>query len=194
MVHILKIRAMRKIIAAINMTLDGHCDHTAIEPDEEIHRHYQELLESGGAILYGRKTYELMEFWRTLLDTPSEDQSMNDFAVAIDRIPKVVFSETLEQVDWKTATLAKRDLSEVVHEFKQSKDEGCGDVYVGSRSLIIQLLDLNLIDEFQLCVHPVLAGGGLPLFENLTERKVMKLSKTKNFAGGAVILYYVPVE
>jgi len=75
---------MRKLIAAINTTLDGICDHTAGLPDEEIHQHYTELLGQGGAILYGRTTYQLMEFWRTLLENPSEEKSMNDFATAID--------------------------------------------------------------------------------------------------------------
>src|SRR5690242_18802658 len=94
--------SMRKIVAAINMTLDGFCDHTAGLPDEEIHQHYTELLSQGDAILYGRITYHLMEFWRTILENPSEEKSMNDFALAIDRIPKIVFSHTLNHVDWKT--------------------------------------------------------------------------------------------
>ena len=78
---------MRKLIAAINMTLDGFCDHTAGLPDEGIHQHYTELLGQGDAILYGRTTYQLMEFWRTFLENPSEEKSMNDFAIAIDNIP-----------------------------------------------------------------------------------------------------------
>ena len=103
---------MRKLIAAINMTLDGFCDHTAGVPDEEIHQHYTELLGQGDEILYGRITYQLMEFWRTFLENPSEEKSMNDFALAIDKIPKIVFSHTLNNVDWKSATIAKRDLND----------------------------------------------------------------------------------
>ncbi len=70
---------MRKVIGAINMTLDGFCDHTAISPDEEIHDHYTKLMREGGEILYGRITYELMEFWKTILENPSDEKSMNDF-------------------------------------------------------------------------------------------------------------------
>ena len=92
---------MRKVIAAINMTIDGFCDHTAGIPDEEIHQHYTELLGRGDVILYGRITYQLMEFWRTLLENPSEEKSMNDFAMAIDRIPKIVFSHTLKTLNGK---------------------------------------------------------------------------------------------
>ena len=75
---------MRKVVAAINMTLDGVFDHTAGLPDAEIHQHYTELLGKAGVILYGRKTYQLMEFWRSVMENPSEEKSMNDFASAID--------------------------------------------------------------------------------------------------------------
>jgi dihydrofolate reductase len=180
---------MRKIIAAFNMTLDGICDHTAGIPDEEIHQHYTELLGQADTILYGRTTYQLMEFWRTLLEDPSEEKSMNDFAMAINKIPKIVFSHTMKNVEWKSATVAKRDLKEEVLELRKQPGK---DILVGSRSLIIQLMKLNLIDELQLCIYPVVAGHGLPLFENINDRIILKLIKTKLFSGGAVILYYEP--
>ena len=180
---------MRKIVAAINMTLDGFCDHTAIVPDEEIHKHYTVLLNSAGAILYGRITYGLMEFWQTLLKNPSGEKSMDDFAIAIDKIEKIVFSHTLKNVEWDSAKLASRPLDEEVLNLKQQPGK---NIFVGSRSLIIQLMKLNLIDEYQICVHPVVAGKGLPLFENMHERTILKRSNTKTFTGGAVILYYEP--
>jgi len=183
---------MRKLIAAINMTIDGFCDHTAGIPDDEIHQHYADLLSNADTILYGRITYQLMEYWRTLLENPSDEKTMNDFAIAIDKIPKIVFSHTLKNVEWKSAKLANRDLEEVVLELKQSSQNGSKDIFVGSRSLIIQLMKLNLIDEYQLCVHPVIVGTGLPLFENINDRTILKLIKTKTFSGGAVILYYEP--
>lgn len=173
------------------MTLDGFCDHTAGIIDEEIHRHYQELLNDGDVILYGRITYQLMEFWRTLLENPSEEKTMNDFALAIDKIQKIVFSNTLKNVDWNSAKLAEKDLKQTVLELKQRSGK---DIFVGSRSLIIQLMNLNLIDELQLCVHPVIEGNGLPLFENITDRTVLKLMKTKDFSGGQIILYYEPTK
>ena len=182
---------MRKLIAAINMTLDGFCDHTAGLPDEEIHQHYTELLRQADLILYGRTTYQLMEFWRTLLENPSEEKSMNDFAVAIDKIPKIVFSHTLKDVEWDSAELSNKSLEEKVLELKRQPG---GDVLVGSRSLIVQLMKLNLIDEYQLCVHPVVAGSGLPLFENINDRTILKLIKTKTFSGGAVTLSYEPTN
>ena len=179
------------------MTLDGILDHTAGIPDDEIHQHYADLLRNAGTILYGRITYQLMEYWRTLLDTPSDEKSMNDFAIAIDKIPKIVFSRTLKNVDWKTAKLANRDIEKEVLELKQGSEasggSGSNDILVGSRSLIIQLMKLNLLDEFQLCIHPVIAGAGSLLFETITDRTVLKLIKTKTFSGGAVTLYYEPI-
>jgi len=171
------------------MTMDGFCDHTAGIPDEEVHQHYTELLGQGDAILYGRTTYQLMEFWRTLLEKPSEEKAMNDFAAAIDRIPKIVFSRTIKDVEWKSATIAKRELKDEVLKLKQQPGK---DIFVGSRSLIIQLLKFGLLDEFQICIHPVVAGSGLPLFENITDRIAFKLDRNKAFKGGAVVLYYQP--
>src|SRR6187455_3034523 len=158
---------MRKVIAAINMTLDGFCDHTAGLPDEEIHQHYADLLDNADVVLYGRITYQLMQYWQTLIKNPSGERSMDDFAMAIDKIPKIVFSHNLKNTGWDSAKLANQPIEEMVIELKQQPG---GDIFVGSRSLIIQLMEHNLIDEYQLCVHPVVAGGGLPLFENINNR------------------------
>ena len=171
--------------------MTGFCDHTAGIPDDEIHQHYADLLSNADTILYGRITYQLMEYWRTLLENPSDEKSMNDFAIAIDKIPKIVFSHTLKNVEWESAKLANRDIEEEVLELKQQSGK---DILVGSRSLIIQLMKLNLLDEYQLCIHPVIAGTGLPLFENIKDRTVLKLIKTKTFSGGAVTLYYEPTN
>ena len=182
---------MRKVIAAINMTLDGFCDHTAGIPDEEIHQHYTDMLNNGGVILYGRITYQLMQFWQTLIKNPSGEKTMDDFAIAIDKIPKIVFSHTLKNTEWDSARLSDQAIEEEVLELKQQSGK---DILVGSRSLIIQLMKLNLIDEYQLCVHSVVAGSGLPLFENINDRTILKLIKTKTFSGGAVTLYYEPTN
>lgn len=182
---------MRKLVAAINMTLDGFCDHTAIIPDEEIHQHYEDLINNADTILYGRITYQLMEYWKALAKNPSGQKSMDDFAKAIDKIPKIVFSLTLKNLEWKTAKLADRDLNEEVLNLKKQSGK---DILVGSRSLIIQLMKLNLVDEFQLCIHPVVAGSGLTLFENINDRITFKLLRTKSFDGGAVMLYYKPTK
>lgn len=181
---------MRKVIAAINMTLDGFCDHTAgFFADEELHNHYSDLLNNTGVLLYGRTTYQLMQFWQTLLENPSDEKSMNDFAVSIDKVEKLVFSNTLKNTGWDTAKLANRTLDEEVLELKQKSGK---DIFIGSRSLIIQLLKSNLIDEFQICIHPVIEGQGLPLFDQINDRIFFKLLKTKSLTSGATVFYYVP--
>lgn len=128
---------------------------------------------------------------------------MDDFAVVIDKIPKIVFSHTLKKLDpiaigWESTKLANQGLEEEVLALKKSLPasggSGSKDILVGSRSLIMQLLKLNLIDEFQLCVHPVVAGSGLPLFEPLNDRTAFKLINTKTFKGGAVVVYYEPTK
>ncbi|MBM9548706.1 dihydrofolate reductase family protein [Leptospira sp. 201903074] len=180
---------MKKIIAAINMTLNGNCDHNAGIPDEEIHYHYADLLNTAEVILYGRITYQLMQFWQSLLKNPSGEKSMDDFAVAIDKIQKIVFSNTLKETGWDSAKLSTKPIEEKILELKKQSGK---DIFVGSRSLIIQLIKLNLIDELQLCIHPVIAESGLQLFENLNIKTDLKLIKTKVFKNGAVILYYKP--
>jgi dihydrofolate reductase len=182
---------MRKLIAAINMTIDGFCDHTSGIPDEEIHQHYADLLSNADAVLYGRITYQLMQYWQNMVKNPSGEKSMDDFANAMDKIPKIVFSRTLKNTEWESAKLVNRDIEDEVLELKNQSGK---DIFVGSRSLILQLMELNLIDEYQLCVHPVIAGSGLTLFENINFRTIFKLIKTKTFSGGAIMLYYEPVQ
>lgn len=179
---------MRKLIAAINMSIDGYCDHTAGVPDEEIHNHYTQLLRSADTILYGRTTYQLMEdYWPTLVANPSGEKSMDDFAAAIDDIEKVVFSHTLNDVTWRNTRLATQTLKDEVLQLKQQTGR---DFFVGSPGLISQCTNLNLIDEYQLCVHPVVAGSGMRLFKNVDEMFRLKLLNTKVFGSGAVIHYY----
>lgn len=178
---------MGKLIAAINMTLDGFCDHTAVAPDGEVHQYYGDLLRSADIALYGRTTYELMEYWKTVVENPTGEKATDDFAVAMDRIPKVVFSRTLKSVDWESARIATRGLEEEVLALRQEPEK---NILVGSRSLIISLINLGLVDELQFMVHPVLAGKGLPLFEMITDRKILKLVNTRTFVSGAVMLYY----
>jgi len=182
---------MRKVIGAINMTLDGFCDHTAGIADEELHQHYAELLGSAGVILYGRITYQLMQFWQTLIKNPSGEKSMDDFAIAIDKIPKIVFSHTLKNTEWDSAKWSNQPIEKEVFDLKQQPGK---NILVGSRSLIIQLMNLDLIDEFQICIHPVIEGKGLPLFDKIKDRIIYKLVKTKTLGSGAIVLYYEPKQ
>ena len=186
---------MRKLIAAINMSLDGFCDHTAMIADDEIHQHYNELLSNAGTLIYGRITYQLMEsYWPSVVKNPTGNKPIDEFAVLIDNISKIVFSRTLKHADWKNTKLKKEVIKEEVLELKQSGNGGSKNILVGSPGLIVALTQLDLIDEYQLAVQPIVLGSGLPLFKNVKDRVNLKLLKTKTFSCGAVALYYEPTK
>ncbi|MGD9631546.1 MAG: dihydrofolate reductase family protein [Pyrinomonadaceae bacterium] len=182
---------MAKIVAAMNMTIDGFCDHTSMIADDEIHQHYTELLRESGAVIYGRKTYQLMEYWRPFVADPTGNPATDDFAVVMDNIPKIVFSRTLKELDWPTARLATRELEVEVLELRQQEGK---PALVGSPGLIAELTRLRQIDEYQLSVQPTVIGNGLQLFRDIKDRVDLKLSKTKTFDCGAVTLYYEPTK
>ncbi|WP_379968033.1 dihydrofolate reductase family protein [Epilithonimonas sp. UC225_85] len=182
---------MTKVIAAFNMTLDGVCDHTAGIADEGLHQHYADLIDQADVILYGRTTYQLMQFWQELVEKPSGEKSMDEFARSIDKIPKLVFSTTLKDTGWDSAKLAGKSLVDEVLQLKQQSEK---DILIGSRSLIIQLLNSHLIDEFQICIHPVIEGKGLKLFDEIKDRITLKLIKTKLLNSGAAVFYYEPTR
>jgi dihydrofolate reductase len=186
---------MRKLIAAMNMSLDGFCNHETMIADDEIHQHYNELLSNAGTLIYGRITYQLMEsYWPSVVKNPTGNKPMDEFAVLIDNISKIVYSRTLQHVDWKNTTLKKEVIQEEILELKQSRPasggSGSKNIVVGSPGLIVALSQLNLIDEYQLGVQPTVLGSGLPLFKNIRDRIDLILLKTKTFGCGAVMLYY----
>jgi len=172
----------------MNMTLDGYCNHTAMVVTDEFMEHYNEQMQDTGAIIYGRITYQLMEeYWPLLVKTPGDNKPANDFAVLMDNVPKLVFSRTLKNVTWKSATLTHGDLYEEVLKLKQQPGK---DLFVGSPSLIAQLMQYDLIDEYRLAIHPVVLGSGLVLFKNIEHRVGLRLVKTKTFSSGVVVVYY----
>jgi dihydrofolate reductase len=186
---------MGKLISSINVTLDGFCDHTAVIADEELHQNANELLKSADTVIFGRVTYQLMErSWPPIVKNPTGMQSVDEFAVLIDNIPKIVFSNTLKNVEWKNTRLAKEPIKEEVSKLKQSRNSGSKNILVGSPSIIITLMNLGLIDEYQFCVQPIVLGSGLPLFKNSKDRIDLKLSETRTLGSGAVTLYYEPIK
>ncbi len=183
---------MRKLIAAINMTLDGYCDHTAGIANDETHEHYSELLRNAGALLYGRITYQMMEsYWPDVVKNPTGNKPTDEFAVLMDNIEKIVFSRTLKSVSWKKSTL-KNEINK--EEILKLKEQAGKDIFAGSPSLIVALTQLGLIDEYQLAIHPVILGSGLTLFKNMRDKIDLKLLKIKPFDCGVVIHYYEPVK
>ncbi len=176
-----------RIVAAMNMTLDAYCDHTSGFPDAELHDHYAELLASAEVILYGRKTYELMTFWQGLVDEPSGEPSMDAFAKVMDRCPKLVFSRSMKSTTWQSARIAQESLEAEVQRLRSTPG---GNAYVGSPGLIAQLTELDLFDEYRICIHRMIAGGGLRLFPELPSPRTLQLTDLKRFQDGAVVLCY----
>ena len=181
---------MAELIFLNGNKLSHYCSF--ILPDEEIHQHYNELLSNADTLIYGRITYQLMEsYWPSIVKDPTGNKPEDEFAVLIDNISKIVFSRTLKNVDWKNTKLKKEVVKEEALELKQQAGK---NILVGSPSLIVALTQLDLIDEYQLCVQPIILGRGLTLFKNVKNRINLKLLKTKPFGSGAVTLYYEPAK
>ena len=180
---------MRPLRYSINVTLDGCCDHRAILPDEELHRHAVENLNQADALLFGRVSYEMMEAgWRQPVQAGARPAWMEPFARTIDAAKKYVVSSTLDRVDWN-AELVRGDLGKAVQQLKRESGKGLG---VGGVTLPLALAELGLIDEYEFVVHPRLVGHGPTLFTGLSKRIDLKLVSRLEFASGAVAMRYEP--
>jgi len=180
---------MRPLRYSINVTLDGCCDHRAIIPDEDLHRHAVENLERADALLFGRVTYEMMEAaWRRPARTEAWPDWMKPFGQTIDAAKKYVVSSSLERVDWN-AELLRGDLEKAVAQLKRESGKG---LLVGGVKLPLALAELGLIDEYELVVHPRLAGHGPTLFAGLSKYVDLKLVGRLEFGSGAVAMRYEP--
>jgi dihydrofolate reductase len=178
---------MRPLRYSINVTLDGCCDHRAINPDEDLHRHATEILAQADALLFGRVTYEMMEQgWRAPMDEMPD--WMQPFARTINAAKKYVVSSTLDRVDWN-AELVRGDLGKAVQQLKRESGKG---LFVGGVKLPLALAELGLIDEYEFVVHPRLAGHGPTLFAGLSKRIDLKLVSRLEFGSGAVAMRYEP--
>jgi dihydrofolate reductase len=183
---------MRPLRYAINVTLDGCCDHRAGSTDEELHRYWAEKLAEADALVFGRVTYEMMESAWRLPATGEMPAGMTEwtkpFARAIDAAKKYVVSSTLERVDWNAEQL-QGDLGEAVERLKREPGRG---IFVGGVTLPLALAELGLIDEYEFVVHPRIAGHGPTLFAGLSKYVDLKLVSRREFGSGAVALRYVP--
>jgi dihydrofolate reductase len=174
---------MRPLRYFINVTLDGCCDHRAMIPDEDLHRYAVESIANADALLYGRVTYEMMEAaWR--LPSKERPEWMEPIARTINAAKKYVVSSTLDRVDWN-AELVRGDLGKAVQQLKQSKG-----LLVGGVKLPLALAELGLIDQYEIVVHPRLAGHGPTLFAGLPKHIDLKLVSQQEFGSGAVVMRY----
>ncbi|MFG2788713.1 dihydrofolate reductase family protein [Streptomyces sp. NPDC048419] len=185
---------MSKIVLMMNISLDGFVegpDHDISwhSVDEEIHQHFNDVIRRYGALLSGRRTYELMAgYWPTADADPNISAVGAAFAGIWRTIPKVVYSRTLERADWN-ATVVR---SVVPEEVRALKERSYGDLGLGGAGIAAEFLRLGLVDEYRIYVHPVLVGHGTRLFPEADIDASLRLAESRTFGNGVEYLHYVP--
>lgn len=183
---------MGRLILQMNVTLDGCCDHTQVIADEELHQYSEDMMDQSDGLLFGRAIYQLMESaWPAIASSGDGPQFLVDFALKLDRKPKYVFSRTLDQVTWQNSFLLKGPVSE---EVPRLLAEGKSLLVNGGPGLGSTLAQLGLVDEYHFLVQPIVAGRGPQLLGGVRDRLNLKLTETKPFGSGAVLLRYTPVR
>jgi dihydrofolate reductase len=181
---------MRNVIFAINITLDGCCDHTKMTGNEEIHEYFTDLMRDVDLLVFGRKTYQLMvPYWPDIAKSQSETKATNEFAQTFDSINKIVFSQSLDSAEGNTRIVRTNLRDEIV---KLKKEQG-KNILIGGVDIPSQLIELGLVDEYRFVVQPIIAGEGRRLSEGITlpERLQLKLVESKIFKSGCVALRYL---
>jgi dihydrofolate reductase len=182
---------MRKLVFAINTTLDGCVDHTKQFVDEEQLNYFTQLTREGDLQVFGRKTYQLMvPYWPEVLKDQSATKADTEFARAFVSIKKVVFSRSLDSVEDRNTRIVRSNLRDEILKLKQEQGK---NILVGGVDIPSQLMELGLVDEFRFVVGPIIAGAGRRLLEgvSLPERLQLKLVESKFFKSGCVALHYV---
>jgi dihydrofolate reductase len=183
---------MKSVIFAINVTLDGCCDHTKQLADDETHEYFAQLLGDVDLLVFGRKTYELMvPFWPDVAKAQSMTKAENEFARTFDSINKVVFSRTLAGVEDSNTRIVRASLHDEILKLKR---EGQGKhILVGGVSVPSQMIQLGLVDEYRFVISPIIVGEGRRLLEgvSLRERFQLKLVESRMFKSGSVALRYL---
>jgi len=160
----------------------------AHKKDPEWQAFVSENASGGGRLLFGRVTYDLLaSFW----PTPFAAQSNPIVVERMNSLPKIVFSRTLDKASWNNTTLVKGELTTEVQKLK--REPGPNMTIMGSGSIVAQLADAGLIDEYQIVVSPLVLGNGRTLFEGVKKKLPMKLTKSRAFGNGNVVLCYEPM-
>ncbi|QDN80186.1 dihydrofolate reductase [Streptomyces sp. S1A1-7] len=183
---------MRRIVLMMSVSLDGFIEGPNREigwhrVDAELHQHFNEEIRKLGGLLEGRVTHELMAgFWPSADQDPDSTDEVAEFAGIWRDIPKYVYSRTLERADWNTTIV--RDV--VPDEVRALKEQPGGDLGLGGADLTAAFLRHDLVDEFRVYVHPVLIGGGKPLFPESHTPTGLRFAESRAFGNGVVLLRY----
>jgi dihydrofolate reductase len=187
---------MGRLVYLMNVSLDGFVetpDHSLdwTNVDEEVHRWFSDRVREAGALVYGRRLYEVMAaYWPTAESDPTATDYMLEFARVWNPKPKIVFSSTLPEVDWNSRLVR----GDPVEELSRVRDEFQGDLEIGGPTLARTFVERGLIDRYDLVVHPVVLGAGTPFFPKLDSPLRLRLVATHTFANGAVHLGYEPIR
>jgi len=182
---------MRNVIFAINITLDGCCDHTKQFADDETHEYFTHLMRDVDLQVFGRKTYQLMvPFWPEVARSQSMTKAENEFAKTFASINKIVFSRSLDGAEDENTRIVRGNLRDEILKLKQEQGK---NILVGGVSVPSQLIELGLVDEYRFVVGPIVAGEGRRLLEgvSLPESLQLKFVESKIFKSGCVALRYL---
>lgn len=183
---------MRKLIYAINLTIDGCCDHTKVTANDAMLEYFTGLTHEMGLLLFGRITYELMvPYWPDIARNPAgQTQADIDYAKAFDSMDKIVFSRSLDKVEDDKTRIVRKDPRDEILRLKQGPG---GNMLIGGVGLSSELIRLGLVDEYYFVVHPVIAGEGRRLLEGvaLPERLALRLVDSKIVGPGSAALHYL---
>ncbi|HTT20184.1 MAG TPA: dihydrofolate reductase family protein [Candidatus Sulfotelmatobacter sp.] len=182
---------MRNVIFAINITVDGCCDHTKQVADDETHEYFTDLLREVDLLVFGRKTYQLMvPFWPEVAKNGSMTKASNEFARTFDSMHKIVFSRSLDSAEDRNTRIVRTSLRDEILNLKREQGK---NILVGGVSIPSQLIELGLVDEYRFVIGPIVAGEGRRLLEgvSLRERSQLKLVESKILKSGCVALRYL---
>jgi dihydrofolate reductase len=185
---------MRKIVLFLHQSLDGYCATLEggldwVPYNEGFEKYAEQVVQTVGVQLYGRKTYEMMKsYWPTVLNDAAASQHEREHAAWIEDIEKIVFSTTLQDAGWNNTRVIGTNVEEEVKKLKEG--EGKDLVIFGSPTLARSLMEMNLIDEFRFTVSPVILGSGITFIRSIEKRVNLELVSTEQIAGGIVTLHY----
>ena len=182
---------MRNVIFAINITLDGCCDHTKVIGDDETLEYFANLMREVDLQVFGRKTYQLMvPYWPDVAKSQSETEASKEFARAFDSVQKIVFSRSLDSAEDDNTRIVRTDLHDEILKLKREQGK---NILVGGVSIPSQLIELGLVDEYRFVVSPIIAGEGRRLLEgvSLPEKLQLQLVESTILKSGCVALRYL---
>ena len=191
---------MRKVVLGLHASLDGMVEGPKgvmdigwVSYDENLEKFAQQIFSTVDTILWGRATFVMMQqYWPTVPSNPTANEFEKSHAAWLDQTQKIVFSNTLTETDWVNSSIVNGDLTEILTNLKQQPGQDM--VVMGSPRLAHQLMRLGLVDEIKMTISPVVVGGGLPMFKDLTDMMKLKLVQSQTYSSGAISLIYEVVR